>query len=158
MEIKCQGNTFTFKAGKRREVSFWFFLNDFSAFGNSKKHPEYIRENYRKCMKILRTNKINQLVLTMESGDEYFKIGSPTYTRKRTKKDCEEYRKMSKDKKNKLKPEPSKLEVTITIPEGSAVEIMSVDDKFFGYITNDDGNFKKTKDVYYVQKVSGVWF
>ena len=157
MEVKRRGDTFTFKAGVRREVNFWFFLNDFSTFGNPDKKPLYVRENYLKCNRILRRNDINQLVLIMESG-EYFKIKSPTYTRKRTEKDCEEYYKLSKSRKNKLNVEPSKLEVTIIIPEGSAVEILSVSGAYHGYIVNDGGTFKLTKNIDYVEDVSGVCF
>jgi len=157
MEIIHQenSNSYLFKAGPRRKTKFLFLLSDLSAFGNPVKKPLKIRGNYRKCMKILVQEEINEFNLTINDG-EYFEIESPCYSRGRTKKDIKEY--CGFYKKSGIKIESARLDVSVTIPSGNAIKVYSIKDGFDVYIVNDNGELKETNDVNYVEKVTGVYF
>jgi hypothetical protein len=146
---------YIFKAGERKTTHFLFLLSDLSAFGNPAKKPMGIRGNYRKCMKLLLSNKLNEFRLVLKDG-EYFKVDSPVFSRGRSKKDIEEYLKMYK--KGEIKVEPSHLEVQITIPAGNAIKVYSIEEGFYTYFVNEAGIFRETNDFEAVEAATGVYF
>jgi hypothetical protein len=148
-------NTFLFKAGKRRKTHFSFLISDFSAFGNPDKKPLKIRGNYRKCMKLLLENELNELSLNISEG-EYFAVGDPVINRGRTSADIKAYCKSFK--KGEVKVEVPRLDVDITLPSGSAIKVFSIKDGFYAYIVNDNGNFIQTNDFREVEEISGTYF
>ena len=148
-------STFLFKAGPRRKTSFLFSLSDLSTFGNPVKKPLKIRGNYRKCMKLLLENELNELSITAKNG-EYFEIENPVFSRGRDGKYIKEYCKMYK--KHEVKPEPARLEIPITIPAGNAIKIYSIKDGFATYLVNENGNIFRTDDFALVEKIAGVYF
>ncbi len=157
MRVYHQKNSdaYTFKAGDRKKTHFLFLLSDLSAFGNPVKKPMGIRGNYRKCMKLLLGNELNEFTLVLKDGD-YFEIGSPILSRGRTKKDIKEY--CSMYKKGEVKPEPSKLEVTMTIPAGNAIKVYSIKENYETYLVNQGGTFYETDDYITVEEATGVFF
>jgi len=148
-------DTYTFKLGGGKEVRFLFLISDLSAFVDPLKEPANIRGNYRKCMKVLLGNKFNEFNLVLKSG-EYFKIGTPTYSRGRTKKDIEEYRTMIRS--DDIKAEPSRFEVAITIPAGNAIKVYSIEEGYETYLVNQGEKFYESKDFIAVEEATGAFF
>ncbi len=148
-------NTFIFKAGKRKKVHFYFLISDLSAFGNPSKKPIKIRGNYRKCMKLMLENELNELCIIFKDGD-HFEIGNPVFTRGRTYVDVKKYHGACKD--GSLKTEMPKIDLEITVPSGNAVRIFATDDNFTTYIVNDNGNFFRTDDFNVAEEISGAYF
>lgn len=157
MRVYHQKNSdaYTFKVGDRKKTHFLFLLSDLSAFGNPVKKPRGIRGNYRKCMKLLLENEINELSLVLKNG-EYFEISPPIFSRGRTKKDIEEYCGMYK--KGEIKTEPASLEIEITIPAGNAIKVYSIQESYFTYLVNQGGNFYETDDYVAVEEATGAFF
>ena len=152
---QTDSDTFVFKAGAHKKTHFLFLLSDLSAFGNPIKKPIGIRGNYRKCMKLLLGNELNEFVLVLKSGD-YFEISPPIFTRGRSKKDIEEY--CSMYKKGQVKTEPARLDVQFTIPPGNAIKIYSIEENFKTYLVNQGGMFYETEDYAAVEEATGVFF
>ena len=148
-------STFLFKAGPKRKTKFLFYLSDISAFGNPAKKPLKFRGNYRKCMKILLENELNEFTVITKNG-EYFEIGAPIFSRGRDRKYIEEYCKMYK--KGEVKPEPARLDVQITIPPQNAIKVFSIKDGFELYIVNDGEKIFSTLDFRLVEKITDTWF
>ena len=151
---KKHDDAYTFNNGKEK-THFLFLLSDLSAFGNPVKKPMGIRENYRKCMKILLKNEINQLELILKSGD-YFEIGPPIFSRGHTAEEVEEYRASAHG--DSIKVEPAKLSVLLRIPPGEAIKVYSIEANFQVYLVNQGGKFYESNDFVAVEEVTGVYF
>ena len=148
-------NDFVFRMDGSKTTHFLFLLSDFSAFGNPAKKPMKIRGNFRKCMKILLGNALNEFGLVLKSG-ENFEVGPPIFTRGRTKEDIEDYHGAYGD--GEIKPEPPHLEVQITIPPGEAIKIYSIEEGYFTYLVNQGGAFYETNDFVAVEEATGTYF
>ncbi|MBQ2638996.1 hypothetical protein IJF91_02950 [Candidatus Saccharibacteria bacterium] len=151
---KKHDDTYVFDNGKER-THFLFLLSDLSAFGNPVKKPMGIRGNYRKCMKVLLKNELNQLELILKSGD-YFEISSPVFSRGHTEEEVKEYR--SSAHGDSIKVEPAKLSVTLKIPQGEAIKIYSIEASFQVYLVNQGGIFYESNDFVAVEEATGVYF
>ena len=127
--------SFVFSMGK--PTHFLFLLNDFSAFGNPDKKPRNVRENFRKCMKIMLGLELDKLELLLSTGDN-FVIGPPILSKKES--------------------EPKKLELTLTIPPGNAIKVYSIDDNYASYLVNEGGTFYETDDYEAVEEATGTYF
>ncbi len=147
------GGSFLFKAGQRRKTKFLYMLSDLSAFGNPVKKPIKIRGNYRKTMKILLEEELNEFNVNVQDG-EYYEIFNPVLSRGRTTKDVKEYGKRC----GKIKTEPAKLDITVTLPTGNAIKVYSMKDNYVAYIVNDDGKIFLTDDYILVEELTGVYF
>lgn len=147
------GGSFLFKAGQRRKTKFLYMFSDLSAFGNPVKKPIKIRGNYRKTMKILLEEELNEFNVNVQDG-EYYEIFNPVLSRGRTAKDVKEYGKRC----GKIKIEPAKLDITVTLPAGNAIKVYSIKDNYVAYIVNDDGNIFLTDDYILVEEITGVYF
>ena len=155
MKVKKTGDTYSFKVEKGETTKFLFSLSDNSAFGNPAKKPMKIRGNYRKCMKILLGNNLNELSIALRSGD-YFEVGPPIFSRGRTEKDIEEYCGMYE--KGTVKAEPPHIELSLIVPPGEAIKIYSIDSGFKTYLVNQGGIFYETDDYIAVEEATGVYF
>ena len=147
------GGSFLFKAGQRRKTKFLYMFSDLSAFGNPVKKPIKIRGNYRKTIKILLKEELNEFNVNVQDG-EYHEISNPVLSRGHTAKDVKEYGKRC----GKIKPEPAKLDVTVTLPAGNAIKVYSIKDNYVAYIVNDDGNIFLTDNYLLVEEITGVYF
>jgi hypothetical protein len=147
------GGSFLFKAGQRRKTKFLYMFSDLSAFGNPVKKPIKIRGNYRKTMKILLEEELNEFNVNVQDG-EYYEIFNPVLSRGRTAKDVKEYGRRC----GKIKPEPAKLDITVTLPAGNAIKVYSIKDNYAAYIVNDDGKIFLTDDYILVEEITGVYF
>lgn len=145
---------YIFNNGDKR-THFLFLLSDLSAFGNPVKKPMKIRGNYRKCMKLLLGNKINELELFLSSG-EYFEVESPILSRGHTKEEVEEYNLTSGG--DKMNVEPARLSISLRIPPGEAIKIYSIEEGFQVYLVNQGGVFYESNDFEAVEEATGVYF
>ena len=114
-----------------------------------------IRGNYRKCMKLLLGNKINELELFLSNG-EYFEIESPILSRGHTKEEAEEYNLASGG--DKMNVEPARLSISLRIPPGEAIKIYSIEESFQVYLVNQGGVFYESNDFEAVEEATGVYF
>lgn len=140
MGICCrreQDGSFSFRDDSATMAHFLFLLSDFSAFGNPVKKPLNIRGNYRKAMKLLLTNELDELQLILRSGED-FKIDPPIISKKMN--------------------EPKTLELVVTIPPGEAIKVYSIDKAYYSYLVNSGGTFYESNDPLTVAENTGVYF
>jgi hypothetical protein len=150
-----KANAFLFKAGPRRKTQFLYLFSDFSAFGDPIKKPVKFRGNYRKTIKFLLENELNELTVRVQDGD-YLEVLNPVFSRERTAKEIKEYHQAYKN--GKVKADLAKLDVTITLPAGNAIKIYSIKDSYMIYIVNDGKKIFTTDDFALVEEITDVYF
>lgn len=153
IEHEKGGDAYIFKS--KRRTHFLFLLSDLSAFGNPAKKPMGIRGNYRKCMKKLLKNKLDEFELILKTG-EYFEIFDSVLSKGHTEEEAREYNEVSGH--GGMKVEPAKLSVTIKIPPGEAIKVYSIEERFYLYLVNQGGNFYQSTDFEAVEEITGVYF
>lgn len=146
------GGSFLFKAGPRRKTKFRYIFGDLSTYGNTVKKPIKVRGNYRKSMKLLLENELNEFNINVQDG-EYHEVHDPVLSLGRSAETAKELRKMYRSKK--FKAEPSKLDVTITLPAGNAIKVYSTKDALEAYIVNDGEKIFLTEDFKLVDDITG---
>ena len=154
IERNKDDNTYTFKSIEGR-THFLFLLSDLSAFGNPVKKPMGIRGNYRRCMKKLLMNELDEFELILRTG-EFFEISDPVLSRGHTEEEVEEYNKSSGH--SGMNVEPAKISVMMKIPAGEAIKIYSIEKGFQVYLVNQAGSFYESNDFIAVEEATGVYF